>query len=94
MNKEKIIHICDKCQYEIISSKDIIEIFNENLICTSCNKTIRELTQTIELTPYEMPTTYYEGVWCRISDRLLMLPMDNLQLATVTQRIRTTVNNI
>ena len=56
--------------------------------------TIRELTQTIELTPYEMPTTYYEGVWCRISDRLLMLPMDNLQLATVTQRIRTTVNNI
>jgi len=38
MNKEKIIHICDKCQYEIISSKDIIEIFNENLICASCNK--------------------------------------------------------
>tara|TARA_R100001369_G_scaffold76091_1_gene105194 strand:+ start:253 stop:438 length:186 start_codon:yes stop_codon:yes gene_type:complete len=46
------------------------------------------------LTPYEMPITYYDGVWSRISDRLLMLPMDDLQLATATQRTRVAVNNI
>ena len=59
---------------------------------------IRELIQSLEdcstpTNPYET-ITYHDGVWSRISDRLLMLPMDNLQLATVTQRIRTTVNNI
>ena len=46
------------------------------------------------LTPYEMPITYYDGVWSRISDRLLMSPMDDLQLATATQRTRVAVNNI
>ena len=57
--------------------------------------TIRELIEDCcTPNPYEMPITFNEGVWSRISDRLLMLPMDNLQLATVTQRIRTTVNNI
>ena len=43
---------------------------------------------------YEMPITFHEGVWSRISDRLLMSPMDDLQLATATQRIRVAINNI
>ena len=41
-----------------------------------------------------MPITFNEGVWSRISDRLLMSSMDDLQLATATQRIRVAINNI
>ena len=59
---------------------------------------MRELIQSLEdcctPNPYEMPITFNEGVWSRISDRLLMLPMDDLQLATATQRTRVAVNNI
>jgi len=57
--------------------------------------TIRELIEDCcTLNPYEMPITYYDGVWSRISDRLLMSPMDDLQLATAIQRTREAVNNI
>ena len=57
--------------------------------------TIRELRDWLNinmLTAYTI--TYREGVWSRISDRLLMSPMDDLQLATATQRIRVAINNI
>ena len=52
------------------------------------------LRRMITPIPYEMPITYHDGVWSRISDRLLMSPMDDLQLATATQRIRVAINNI
>ena len=42
---------------------------------------------------YEMPITYHEGVWSRISDRLLMSPLDELQQACALQRARTYHNS-
>ena len=57
--------------------------------------TIRELIEDCcTPNPYEMPITFNEVVWSRISDRLLMSSMDDLQLATATQRIRVAINNI
>ena len=53
-----------------------------------------ELEYCFKPNPYEMPILFKDGVWSRISDRLLMSPMDDLQLATATQRIREAVNNI
>ena len=53
-----------------------------------------ELEHCFKPNPYEMPILYHDGVWSRISDRLLMSPMDDLQLATAIQRTREAVNNI
>ena len=43
--------------------------------------------------PTEPTITYYEGVWSRINDRLLMSPLDELQQACVLQRARTYHNS-
>tara|TARA_R100000789_G_C2940813_1_gene132013 strand:- start:4 stop:240 length:237 start_codon:yes stop_codon:yes gene_type:complete len=66
-------------------------------LCNSLTPTVPpmwELEYCFKPNPYEMPILFKDGVWSRISDRLLMSPMDDLQLATATQRIRVAINNI
>ena len=53
-----------------------------------------ELEYCFKPNPYEMPILYHDGVWSRISDRLLMSPMDDLQLANAIQRTREAINNM
>ena len=57
------------------------------------NELRESLRYCFEPNLYDMPITYHEGVWCRISDRMLMPPMDELQLATAFQRARTYHNS-